>query len=49
MQKNGTAYAVPQPVEKVQQTLGLFAYMWYNKNNNPGKARNIRASGVVCY
>ena len=21
----------------------------YNKNNNPGKARNIRASGVVCY
>lgn len=23
--------------------------MWYNKNNNPGKARNIRASGVVCY
>ena len=23
--------------------------IWYNKNNNPGKARNIKASGVVCY
>lgn len=49
LQSSQFTFGLPLELEKHGHTVSLRFTSWYNKDNNPGKAHNIRASGVVCY